>query len=98
MGRRREKAEEPVGGADWAGLMPTSASVSFTVKGWLASGVRVEKLALDTARSRGLGAGVQPYKGVKYMTASKGGVETIWNGMVTWTVYEYERKGTSRPG
>jgi hypothetical protein len=71
-----EKVDEPVGGADWAGLMPTSASVSFTVKGWLASGVRVEKLALDAARSRGLGAGVQPYKGVKYMTVSKGGVET----------------------
>jgi AP-3 complex subunit mu len=57
-------------------LMPTSASVSFQVKGWLASGLKVDKLALDTQRSRGLGAGVQPYKGVKYLTVSEDGVET----------------------
>lgn len=56
-------------------LMPNSASVSFQVKGWLASGIRVEKLAIDAQRSRGLGAGVQPYKGVKYLTVSKDGIE-----------------------
>jgi hypothetical protein len=66
------RAEEPAPGAEASALMPTGASVGFTVKGWLASGVRVEKLAVDAARSRGLGAGVQPYKGVKYMTVSKG--------------------------
>lgn len=56
-------------------LMPSSASVSFSVKGWLASGLKVESILLDTRRSRGLGEGVKPYKGVKYLTVSKGGVE-----------------------
>ena len=56
-------------------LMPNSASVSFQVKGWLASGIRVEKLVIDAQRSKGLGAGVQPYKGVKYLTVSKDGIE-----------------------
>lgn len=59
-----------------AALMPSSASVSFSVKGWLASGIKVDGLVLDTKRSRGLGEGVKPYKGVKYMTVSKKGVET----------------------
>jgi len=57
-------------------LMPTSASVSFQVRGWLASGVKVEKLVIDQTRSRGLAQGVQPYKGVKYLTVSQDGVET----------------------
>ncbi|KAK7746466.1 hypothetical protein SLS53_002425 [Cytospora paraplurivora] len=56
-------------------LMPSSASVSFAVKGWLPSGIRVESIMLDTRKSRGLGEGVKPYKGVKYLTVSKGGVE-----------------------
>lgn len=56
-------------------LMPSSASVSFAVKGWLASGLKVESILLDTRKSRGLGEGVKPYKGVKYLTVSKGGVE-----------------------
>ncbi|KAF3760721.1 hypothetical protein M406DRAFT_268358 [Cryphonectria parasitica EP155] len=56
-------------------LMPSSASVSFTVKGWLPSGIKVESILLDTRKSRGLGEGVKPYKGVKYLTVSKGGVE-----------------------
>lgn len=56
-------------------LMPSSASVSFTVKGWLASGLKVESIMLDTKKSKGLGEGVKPYKGVKYLTVSKGGVE-----------------------
>ncbi|KAF4591817.1 AP-3 adaptor complex subunit mu [Ophiocordyceps camponoti-floridani] len=55
-------------------LMPSSASASFSVRGWLASGLKVESIAVDT-RSRGLGEGVKPYKGVKYLTVSKGGVE-----------------------
>ena len=59
-----------------APLMPSSASVSFSVKGWLASGIRVDGLVLDTRKSRGLGEGVKPYKGVKYLTVSKKGVET----------------------
>lgn len=56
-------------------LMPSSASVSFAVKGWLASGLRVESIAMDARQCRGLGEGVKPYKGVKYLTVSKGGVE-----------------------
>ena len=56
-------------------LMPSSASVSFSVKGWLASGIKVESIILDSRKSRGLGEGVKPYKGVKYLTISKGGVE-----------------------
>ena len=64
-------------------LMPSSASVSFSVKGWLASGIRVEGLVLDTRKSRGLGEGVKPYKGVKYLTVSKKGVETrCWKGLL----------------
>lgn len=56
-------------------LMPSAASVSFTVKGWLASGLKVDSILVDTRKSRGLGEGVKPYKGVKYLTVSKGGVE-----------------------
>ncbi|KAL2162439.1 hypothetical protein VTH06DRAFT_7352 [Thermothelomyces fergusii] len=56
-------------------LMPSSASVSFTVKGWLASGIKVESINLDSKKSRGLGESVKPYKGVKYLTVSRGGVE-----------------------
>ena len=59
-----------------APLMPSSASVSFSVKGWLASGIKVDGLTVDTRKSRGLGDGVKPYKGVKYLTVSKKGVET----------------------
>ena len=57
-------------------LMPSSASASFSVKGWLASGIRVDGLVVDTRKSRGLGEGVKPYKGVKYLTVSQKGVET----------------------
>ena len=57
-------------------LMPSSASVSFSVKGWLASGIKVDGLVVDTRKSRGLGEGVKPYKGVKYLTVSRKGVET----------------------
>ncbi|KAJ4302554.1 hypothetical protein N0V88_002704 [Collariella sp. IMI 366227] len=56
-------------------LMPSSASVSFAVKGWLASGIKVESIHLDPRKSRGVGESVKPYKGVKYLTVSKGGVE-----------------------
>lgn len=56
-------------------LMPSAATVSFSVKGWLASGIKVESLVIDTRKSRGLGDGVKPYKGVKYLTVSRGGVE-----------------------
>jgi len=56
-------------------LMPSSASVSFSVKGWLPSGIKVEGIVVDPRKSRGLGEGVKPYKGVKYLTVSKGGVE-----------------------
>ncbi|KAL1311609.1 hypothetical protein AAFC00_001721 [Neodothiora populina] len=56
-------------------LMPTSASLGFSVKGWLASGLRVDGLIIDTKRSKGIGEGLRPYKGVKYLTVSKGGVE-----------------------
>lgn len=56
-------------------LMPASASVSFSVKGWMASGVKVDSLNIDPNKSKGLGAGVTPYKGVKYLTVSKQGIE-----------------------
>ncbi|KAG6226233.1 hypothetical protein E4U34_007213 [Claviceps purpurea] len=56
-------------------LMPSSAMVSFSVKGWLASGLKVDSIMIDARKSRGLGEGVKPYKGVKYLTVSKGGVE-----------------------
>lgn len=56
-------------------LMPTSATVSFAVKGWLASGIKVESITIDARKSKGLGESVKPYKGVKYLTVSKGGVE-----------------------
>jgi hypothetical protein len=58
-----------------ASLMPNSASVSFSVKGWLPSGLRVDSLNIDPRRSRGLGEGVKPYKGVKYLCVSRKGVE-----------------------
>jgi hypothetical protein len=56
-------------------LMPTSARVSFGIKGWLASGLKVDSLVIDSRKSRGLGDGVKPYKGVKYLSVSRGGVE-----------------------
>jgi AP-3 complex subunit mu len=56
-------------------LMPTAAMLSFSVKGWLASGLKVESLLVDTKKSKGLGPEVKPYKGVKYLTVSKDGVE-----------------------
>jgi hypothetical protein len=46
--------------------MPRCALVSFSVKGWLASGVKVE--SLKVVGGKGLGEGVKPYKGVKYLT------------------------------
>ncbi|KAK2827848.1 hypothetical protein FQN49_007282 [Arthroderma sp. PD_2] len=57
-------------------LMPSSASVSFSVRGWLPSGIRVDALMVDPRRSRGLGEGVKPYKGVKYICVSRQGIET----------------------
>lgn len=56
-------------------LMPRSLSASFTVRGWLPSGIKVESLQIDPKKSKGLGAGVTPYKGVKYVTVSRQGVE-----------------------
>ena len=56
-------------------LMPSCATVSFSVKGWLPSGIRVESLNVDHKRSTGLGNGVTPYKGVKYLCVSRQGVE-----------------------
>ncbi|KIW43545.1 uncharacterized protein PV06_04636 [Exophiala oligosperma] len=56
-------------------LMPRSISVSFSVKGWLPSGIKVDALSVDVKRSKGLGDGVRPYKGVKYLTVSREGVE-----------------------
>lgn len=58
-----------------ATLMPSSASVSFSVRGWLPSGIKVDSLNVDQRRSRGLGDSVKPYKGVKYLCVSKRGIE-----------------------
>jgi hypothetical protein len=46
--------------------MPRCALVAFSVKGWLASGVKVD--SLKVVGGKGLGEGVKPYKGVKYLT------------------------------
>lgn len=56
-------------------LMPSCATLSFSVKGWLPSGIKVESLNLDHKKSKGLGSGVTPYKGVKYLCVSRQGVE-----------------------
>ncbi|GAM36434.1 hypothetical protein TCE0_018f05523 [Talaromyces pinophilus] len=56
-------------------LMPKSATVSFSVKGWLPSGIRVDSINIDPRKSRGLGEGVRPYKGVKYLCVSRRGIE-----------------------
>lgn len=56
-------------------LMPRSINVSYSCKGWLASGIKVESLIVDPRKSRGLGDGVKPYKGVKYLTVSRGGID-----------------------
>lgn len=56
-------------------LMPRSIAVSFNVKGWIPSGIKVDGLVVDVKRSKGLGDGVKPYKGVKYLTVSRQGVE-----------------------
>ncbi|KAF4548817.1 Adaptor complexes medium subunit-like protein [Elsinoe fawcettii] len=72
---RDEKFETEKRQAAGDALMPRSVNLTFSVKGWLASGLRVDSLTIDTKRSRGLGEGVKPYKGVKYLTASRGGVE-----------------------
>ncbi|KAL4881720.1 Mu homology domain-containing protein [Aspergillus karnatakaensis] len=58
-----------------ANLMPNSASVSFSVRGWLPSGLKVDSLNIDPRRSRGLGESVKPYKGVKYICVSRKGIE-----------------------
>jgi AP-3 complex subunit mu len=59
----------------YAMLMPSSVNVSFSVKGWLASGLRVDSLSINASASRGLGEGVKPYKGLKYLTVSRNGLE-----------------------
>ncbi|KAF2628286.1 clathrin adaptor, mu subunit [Macroventuria anomochaeta] len=56
-------------------LMPSAATVSFSVKGWLPSGIKVESLNVDQKKSKGLGGGVTPYKGVKYLCVSRRSVE-----------------------
>lgn len=56
-------------------LMPRSVTVSFTVRGWLPSGIKVESLVIDSKRSRNLSENVKPFKGVKLMTVSRRGVE-----------------------
>ena len=71
----KPKDQGPKQAGQNAMLMPTSASVSFGVKGWLASGLKVDTLTIDTRKSKGLGEGVRPYKGVKYLTVSRGGIE-----------------------
>lgn len=50
--------------------MPRCALVAFSVKGWLASGVKVESIRI--VGGKGMGENVKPYKGVKYITRSEG--------------------------
>ena len=75
-GKQRQEHRDERKTQLYSNLMPSSASVSFSVKGWLASGIKVDGLTIDTRKSRGLGEGVKPYKGVKYLTVSKKGIET----------------------
>jgi AP-3 complex subunit mu len=56
-------------------LMPRSVNLSFTVRGWLPSGIKVESLVIDAKRSREMSSRVTPYKGVKYVTVSRRGIE-----------------------
>ncbi|KAI9716494.1 MAG: hypothetical protein M1828_007654 [Chrysothrix sp. TS-e1954] len=58
-----------------ATLMPQAATLSFKTRGWLASGIKVDSLTINAKSSKGLGAGVTPYKGVKYHTVSRQGIE-----------------------
>ncbi|KAK9782810.1 putative Adaptor complexes medium subunit family-domain-containing protein [Seiridium cardinale] len=39
-------------------LMPSSASISFSVKGWVPSGIKIESILVDTKKSRGIGEGL----------------------------------------
>lgn len=73
--RKKEEAEEEKAQrrkSKMAVMMPRSVLVGFVVKGWLASGVKVE--SLQVVHGKGLGEGVKPYKGVKYLTKA-GGME-----------------------
>ena len=72
---RDEEARDARKSRQNAMLMPGSANLSFGVKGWLASGLKVDSLTIDTKKSKGLGEGVRPYKGVKYLTVSRKGIE-----------------------
>lgn len=58
-----------------ASLMPNSVSVSFTVRGWVPSNIKVESLNIDMRRSRGVPETIKPYKGVKYICVSRKGIE-----------------------
>lgn len=60
---------------DSGSLMPRSTTLSFAMRGWLASGIKVDSLTINTKTSKGLGSGVTPYKGVKYHTVSRDGIE-----------------------
>ncbi|KAG0641218.1 Mu homology domain-containing protein [Tuber brumale] len=66
-GNEEEKAErERQAKRKMEMAMPRCALVAFSVKGWLASGVKVD--SLKVVGGKGLGEGVKPYKGVKYLT------------------------------
>lgn len=62
-------------------LTPRTISTSFTVRGWIPSGIKVESLTVDAKKSKGLGEGVKPYKGVKYICVSRKGVERRVGGL-----------------
>ena len=53
-----------------ATMMPRTVLAGFSVKGWLASGVKVD--GLQVVHAKGVGEGVKPYKGVKYLTKASG--------------------------
>ncbi len=65
--------------AEMQGLDPRKAKSCSRTRGWLAVAVQ-----------RGTGRGAVPHP-LAIATWWYG--SAIWNGMVTWTVYEYERKG-----
>ena len=64
-GRRKAEVQEQKAaqGNQVAALMPRSASLSFSIRGWLASGIKVEGLTVNTKTSKGTWGGSHAVQG-----------------------------------
>ncbi|KAI9827318.1 MAG: hypothetical protein M1826_006423 [Phylliscum demangeonii] len=60
--------------------MPSAATLSFSIRGWLASGLKVDSLTVNGRASRGVAEAVKPYKGVKYLTVCRREGDDEWGG------------------